>query len=146
MERTWGWIRAAILAGTLVAAGCGDVELLTAPPPPDPIDPNATFARVQTTIFTPTCAVAGCHDAFGRSAGLILSADQSWANIVNQPSTEAPGLDRVEPGDPDQSYLYRKVLGVGITGERMPAFSPPLSEESIRLIRDWIRRGAPNDA
>lgn len=146
MKPTWVWIRAAALAGSLIAAGCGDFELLTAPPPPDPIDPTATFSRVQNTIFTPSCAVAGCHDAFGRSAGLILAEGQAWANLVNQPSTQAPGLDRVEPGDPDQSYLYRKVIGVGISGERMPAFSPPLPEESIRLIRDWIRRGAPNDA
>lgn len=146
MRSKWGWIRAAALAGGVIAVGCGDIELFTAPPEVDPIDPNATLARIQTTIFTPTCAVAGCHDAFGNSGGLILTAGQSWGNLVNQPSTEIPALDRIEPGDPDQSYLYRKILGVGIVGERMPAFGPPLPDESIRLIRDWIRRGAPNDA
>jgi hypothetical protein len=56
-----------------------------------------------------------------------------------------PQLQRVAPGDPSNSYLYRKITGAGITGERMPLQMPPLSDDKIRLVRDWIRRGAPND-
>ena len=28
----------------------------------EPIDPTATFTRVQNEIFTPTCGAIGCHD------------------------------------------------------------------------------------
>jgi hypothetical protein len=65
---------------------------------------------------------------------------------VNQPSLEVGSIDRVEPGDPTNSYLYRKVVGGnGIIGDRMPSGLPPLSDAQVTLLRDWIRRGAPND-
>ncbi|HVR44155.1 MAG TPA: hypothetical protein VMS56_12010 [Thermoanaerobaculia bacterium] len=137
---------AASALSLLLTVACGELELITAPPEPEPPpDPSATFTRVQTEIFTPTCTVIGCHDTFGQSEGLVLVAGQAYANLVNRPSTQMPALDRIEPGDPDRSYLYRKITGTAGTGERMPAFSPPLPPEQIALIRDWIRRGAPND-
>ena len=41
--------------------------------------------------------------------------------------------------------LIRHAKLKGITGDRMPQGSPPLSDAQIKLVRDWIRRGAPND-
>lgn len=136
-----------LLCIVLVLTACGELKTPTDPGGGDPIDPSATFARVQSEILTPSCARAGCHDAIGagNSSQLLLTAGQSYANIVNRPSVEMPALMRVAPNDPDGSYLYRKITGVGITGERMPLGFPPLSDEKIRLVRDWIRRGAPND-
>jgi hypothetical protein len=64
---------------------------------------------------------------------------------VGVPSVEMPGLARVTPGDPANSYLYRKITGAGITGDRMPQNLTPLTDAQIKLVRDWIRRGAPND-
>jgi hypothetical protein len=61
------------------------------------------------------------------------------------PSTENPSLNRITPGDAPNSYLYRKITGVGITGDRMPQGGPVLNDAQIALVRDWIRRGAPND-
>jgi len=127
---------------------CGKLNEITAPetgPAPEPIDQTATFTRVQTEIFTPTCAVLGCHDRLGRQEQLILSADQSYANIVGRPSVQMPSVGRVTATDPNNSYLYRKITGVGITGDRMPQGGPYLSDAQAKLIRDWIRRGAPND-
>lgn len=111
----------------------------------DPIDQSATFTRVQNEIFTPTCASIGCHDPLGQQSGQVLSAGRAYASIVNVRSVENPNLDRIEPLDPANSYLYRKITGSGITGDRMPQNKPPLSDAQIKLIRDWIRRGAPND-
>lgn len=129
-------------------AGCGQLnEIPTAPGGPggEPVDPNATFTRVQAEVFTPTCTTIACHDPIGKQSGLVLTAGNAYANIVNQPSVEMPSVPRVTPGDPTNSYLYRKITGAGITGERMPLSQPPLSDAQIRLVRDWIRRGAPND-
>ena len=49
------------------------------------------------------------------------------------------------PNDPANSYLYRKIAGAGITGDRMPQGGPYLTDAQTKLVRDWIRRGAPND-
>lgn len=129
-------------------SGCGQLrELPTVPVPlPDPIDPAATLTRVQNEVFTPTCATRGCHDAAVQQSSLSLVTGRSFGETVNKPSVEIPQLVRVSPGDPDRSYLYRKITGAqGITGDRMPQALTPLPDVQIRLIRDWIRRGAPND-
>ncbi|HYM61521.1 MAG TPA: hypothetical protein VEZ11_11590 [Thermoanaerobaculia bacterium] len=127
---------------------CGKLkELPTAPGGVgvEPIDPTATFTRVQNEIFTPTCGAIGCHDRLGQQEQLILSPGQSYAMIVGKISVEMPPLSRVTPNDFANSYLYRKITGTGITGDRMPQGGPYLADAQTKLIRDWIRRGAPND-
>jgi hypothetical protein len=109
------------------------------------IDPTATFTRVQNEIFTPTCGAIGCHNRLGQQESLILTAGVAYANSVGHPSIEMPQLSRVQPGDFVNSYLYRKIIGQGITGDRMPQGGPYLSAAQTKLVRDWIRRGAPND-
>ena len=130
----------------LLLVGCGELKTPTDPGGPgEPIDPTATFTRVQNEIFTPTCASLGCHDTLGQQSQMVLSAGRAYASTVGVASVEMPNLSRVAPNDPANSYLYRKVTGAGITGDRMPQGKPPLPEAQLRLIRDWIRRGAPND-
>lgn len=138
--------RKPFLALLLVAISCGKLETPTSPlGGGEPIDPTATFTRVQNEIFTPTCAQLGCHAVIGRQEGLILAPGQAYTNIVGVPSVEMPQLARVTAADPANSYLYRKITGAGITGDRMPQGMPPLTDAQIKLVRDWIRRGAPND-
>ena len=136
-----------IVVALFLLTACGELKSPTDPDVGggDPIDPNATFTRVQNEIFTPTCAVIGCHDPLGQSSQMILSPGRAYGMIVDQPSVEMPSLARIKPNDPPNSYLYRKITGAGITGERMPYGGPSLSDAQIRLVRDWIRRGAPND-
>ena len=126
---------------------CGKLKELPSDPGggTEPIDPTATFTRVQNEIFTPTCGAIGCHDTLGRQQGQILSVGRAYASTVGVPSTEMPQLLRVAPTDPNNSYLYRKITGAGITGDRMPQGGPYLTDAQIKLVRDWIRRGAPND-
>ncbi|HEV8657128.1 MAG TPA: hypothetical protein VGS96_00750 [Thermoanaerobaculia bacterium] len=131
----------------LLLTSCGKLnELPTGPGGGgSPVDPNATFSRVKSEVFTPTCSAVGCHGTIAPQESLILTADRAYALIVNVRSTENPALNRVAPGDASNSYLYRKITGVGITGDRMPLGGPFLSDAQIALVRDWIRRGAPND-
>jgi hypothetical protein len=125
---------------------CGKLNEITAPGGgPPPVDPTATFTRVQNGIFTPTCAALGCHDLLGRRQNLVLAAGSAYGQIVGVPSEQMPALRRIAAGDPANSYLYRKITGAGITGDRMPQGQAPLTDAQINLIRDWIRRGAPND-
>lgn len=74
-----------------------------------------------------------------------LSAGAAYANTVRVPSVERPDLNRIEPGNPDRSYLVKKLRGdPDITGLRMPN-GGSLTSAEIQLVIDWVRRGAPND-
>src|SRR4051794_41981630 len=112
-----------VLFCCIAFAACGKLkELPTEPGGPggEPVDPTATFTRVQNEIFTPTCAQLGCHDRLGHQESQILAPGSAYANTVNITSNQMPSLKRVMPGDPANSYLYRKITGAGITGDRMP--------------------------
>ena len=126
---------------------CGKLKELPTEPGlgSEPIDPTATFTRVQNEIFTPTCGAIGCHDTLGHQEGQILTVGRAYANTVGVPSIQMPSLLRVAPNDPANSYLYRKIAGAGITGDRMLQGGPYLTDAQTKLVRDWIRRGAPND-
>lgn len=118
-----------------------------APDPPPAEEPGTpTLSQLQSEIFTPSCALSGCHNAATASQGLVLSAGRTFGNIVGVPSEQMPSLDRIEPGNPDLSYLVRKVRGgPGIVGGRMPLGRSSLSEEQIEDIEAWVEAGAPND-
>ena len=142
--KSWSRLLFPVIAFSLLS--CGDLERLpTDPGGEEPPDPTATFARVQVEVFNPSCTFAGCHGSVAPQQQLTLTAGTAHANIVNRQSTES-ALLRVLPGSPAASYLYLKITGApGITGDRMPQGLPPLADDKIRLVRDWIRRGAPND-
>ena len=135
-----------LLLISLLLTACGKLAETTDPGlGNEPVDPTATFTRVQNEIFTPTCGAIGCHDPIGKQENMILTAGRSYPLLVNVGSNQMPSLKRVAPGDPANSYLYRKITGAGITGDRMPQGGPYLTDAQTKLVRDWIRRGAPND-
>src|SRR4029079_7882975 len=111
---------------------CGTVKSPVEPPPPGG-GSAFTFARVQAQIFTPNCAKAGCHVTGVATGGMVLEAGLSYAQIVGRPSQENPTLARVAPGDPERSYLLKKIRGdADISGSRMPQDGPPfLAPEQI---------------
>lgn len=134
---------------TLLAltAGCGTVKSPTEPPSPSGGGPAFSFARIQAEIFTPTCAEGGCHDAASASGGMVLAAGRAYGEIVDRRSTESASLDRIEPGDPERSYMIKKLRGdPDITGAQMPFDNPgSLTREQMDGLIGWIRAGAPND-
>lgn len=109
---------------------------------------EATLSSIQADIFSNNCAISGCHDGTGSSlpGSMNLRAENAFSNIVGVSSVEKPALNRVEPGDPDNSYLVRKLEGgPDINGSRMPFGRPPLSQSQIDRIREWIDKGALNN-
>lgn len=111
--------------------------------------PAATLTQIQTQVFTPSCS--GCHNGSQPAGGALpgsqnLTAGNSYSNLVNVASLEQPGLMRVKPGDPANSYIIRKLEGTaGISGERMPQGGPYLDQATIDMIKSWIASGAPNN-
>ena len=100
-----------------------------------------TFSSIQVNIFTPICTQ--CHAGASAPLSLSLQAGFSYDQLVGVPSVQVPELLRVDPGQPDDSYLVMKIEGApGITGGRMPLGLSPLSAEQIATIRAWIADGA----
>ncbi|MET0660332.1 MAG: hypothetical protein ABW110_19480, partial [Steroidobacteraceae bacterium] len=77
--------------------------------------------------------------------GLRLDEASSYALLVNAASIEVPQVLRVQPGNPDTSYLVQKLEGTAAAGGRMPLGQPALPDESIAVIRQWIADGAQDD-
>jgi hypothetical protein len=102
---------------------------------------EARFASIQDRVLTPVCTV--CHAGAAAPMGLRLDAGNSFALLVGVPSVEAPGLLRVAPGRPDDSYLIHKLEGRAAVGARMPLGGPYLDAATIAVIRQWIADGAP---
>ncbi len=105
-----------------------------------------TLTEIQQQVFTPMCS--GCHTGPTSNtlpSGMNLSSTaDSFAALVNVPSLQV-ALDRVEPGDPDNSYLIDKLEGTQTEGTRMPQGGPFLEQETIDMIRQWITDGAQNN-
>jgi hypothetical protein len=88
------------------------------------------------------CAnVDGCHGAGAGMMGLALGVE--FTPMIDVVSYEMPPMLRVAPGDPEHSYVYKKLACEGgIEGGCMPlstGFDPKLAA----LFYDWIEAGAP---
>ena len=69
------------------------------------------------------------------------------ANQTTDAQTNCASLDRVEPNDPDNSVLVRKISGT-TCGTRMPATTPTHfanNPDQLIRIRSWIMGGALNN-
>ncbi len=134
-----------ILTAFVFFAACGGDDG-TSPDTGNSDNPPTLSADVQP-ILTANCTT-GCHGGSQPILGQNLSEGQTRATTVNVPSVELPTMDRIEPGDPENSYLFHKISGtqasVGGTGERMP-IGGELSTAQIEIIRAWIADGAQDN-
>lgn len=110
---------------------------ITAPAPAAP-----SFAEVWP-IFENRCATAGCHENL--SPPLMPDQAMSWANMVGVPALSA-AANYVEPGDPDGSYLWHKLVGTQSTvpgggGLTMP-YGGQMCASELQAIYAWILAGA----
>jgi hypothetical protein len=109
-----------------------------------PIAFEPTFTNIQQNVFSAICIE--CHSGAGAPEGLRLDPQNSYNHLVNIPSQQQSDLFRVEPGNPDRSYIIRKLEGgPDITGGQMPLDRTPLDQETINAIRVWIAQGAPQN-
>jgi hypothetical protein len=121
------------LPGLGCAAGDGETAL----PPP------GLAADIQP-LLDRNC-VDACHGGAAPSGELDLSPGRAYDALVGVPSVQATDRLRVDPGDPDGSYLVAKLEGrqaaTGGSGTGMPpAFV--LSAGEIAAVRAWIATGA----
>ena len=131
-----------------------------------------TLAADILPIIARGCAIStACHrsgTAYSLSLGPgvvdggVVATDVVLADVARalaMPSAEVPDWSRVKSGDPEHSYLMRKLDGsercgdlacvvvLGSPkpcGERMPGgdSATPLDPGELKMIRDWIKQGA----
>jgi hypothetical protein len=133
----------------IAAAGLGlgacDEKLSDITGPTPNLQP--TLSSIQREIFSPRCTA--CHNGTRPFLpfAMNLTEGNSYASLVGVASIQKAALQRVAPGDPENSYIVHKLEGrAGITGLRMPLTGPPyLTDGQILVIRRWIEIGAPNN-
>jgi hypothetical protein len=142
-----------------------------------------SFSATIQPILRVGCGTGGntCHGQYpGTMSAANLYLAEPTANgdgngdagaiipeIVGMKSIEAPSLDLVNPGNPEESYLMHKIdgdlmctlgsscaaiaglnLNATITqpcGIQMPQNSPPLTVDERTEIWNWIAQGANNN-
>ncbi len=147
-----------VLAGC--AGKCGDQGSSAAPS--QAVSPARGIPSFRTDIvpvLVLNCSSAdGCHgNKPTPSVHLDLRASSAYEQLVNQPSEARRTALRVNPGDPQASFLIDKLtgrLGPVQDGKRMPidvdtgvpVTPSPLPPEFIeKVLEPWITAGAPNN-
>ncbi len=108
--------------------------------------PVVDYATQIQPIWNAWCT---CHLQGGSGTmvapTLTLNMEFSHQELVGTPSMAVPTMARIEPGEPDASYLWHKThdthLDVGGNGTEMPP-GQVLSAADLQLVEDWIRGGA----
>jgi hypothetical protein len=79
-------------------------------------------------------------------AGLNLSAGNSYQELVNVATSQCnDGRKRVLPGQPSESYVIDKMMGVDLCfGTQMPKLGT-IGAGSIATVSNWICAGAPDN-
>ncbi len=125
--------------------GCVAVVAMAAcsEPTDEPLGPFATGDRsgtfaitcrdVPTAIFDVSCATAGCHTGASPAGSLDLGAGAA-TRLLGRKSVSGELL--VDPGQPEASVLYQRLLGRG--GPRMP-IAAPLNQNSTACVLTWIQ-------
>ena len=99
------------------------------------------FEKDVLPILNSQCVM--CHVPGAELGGLSLYPD-AWLSLVGIASKQS-ALKLVEPGAPDKSYLYLKLVAkheaAGGSGLQMPP-TQPLDPAQLEAICRWIEQGA----
>jgi uncharacterized membrane protein len=133
-----------------------------------PWNQEAADSARAATPASPATAPLAAHGTNGAEGGQAPAGDVEFARdvmpILEKTCVECHGPDKVKarlrmdsvaglqkggksgallkPGDPDNSLMMRRVLG--LDGEdQMPLDKDPLTEAQIDTLRRWIAAGAP---
>ncbi len=108
---------------------------------------GVTWSGRVSHILEANCG--GCHGGTSPAAGLNLIDDQAYTTLLGA-STQKPDVNFIEPGQPDQSYLWLKInADESIVGSAMP-IDPlngqrTLSDSELADIKTWIENGAMDE-
>jgi hypothetical protein len=111
----------------------------------------ASLTSVAANVFVPGCSFSSCHGTGGSAGGLNFEGDLH-ADLLAHQVIGNTDLPLVDPGNPEGSWLYRKMSECepsdrnGATVSHMPLNAPfLLSPGLVATVRDWIAAGAPDN-
>jgi len=110
---------------------------------------NSTYHDIQEAVFDKSCANSVCHAAPANAGNLNLSYGLSYEGLIGgvpqNPAAAAAGMKLVDPGNPENSFLFTKLMGPTAPeqGARMPFGGGVLHTGKIDAVRTWIEAGAP---
>lgn len=110
-------------------------------------DPNS-IAGLHKNIFSPRCAVPGCHD--GTFEPDFRTVQSSYSSLVfmqvNKTTVDSVRYFnyRVWPGDTARSFIVERLTTS--TSDYMPSNGTRLQEDEINHVRNWIMSGAKDNA
>ena len=124
-----------------------------------PVESGFFHERVRPIFESAVNKCSGCHDAGGPEAGLALgghiSSKQIVEGLVNKQAIGGGQFKRIVPGQPDQSWLYKKITAMtgGCTasaaGQCFLGPMPPATMGTVTVsaadaatVRQWIQDGA----
>ena len=86
-----------------------------------------------------------CHESEEAKAKLVLDPGLGYERLVGPRSIQDPEMALVEPGNPENSYLWLKLQHTTQEGKGMPrtvAGSKKLRPAELELYKRWIEGGA----
>lgn len=110
---------------------------------------TSTLDHLERHVFAPTCSRDTCHSGPQLEHTLSLLPGEAHANLVDvlpdNLAARLAGKKRVDPGNPDNSFLLDKLRGTlgPDEGVRMPHSLKRLPKREIALVEAWIAAGAP---
>jgi hypothetical protein len=121
------------------------------------IGADVSFQQDVLPIFQTSCSFVSCHGSRGHN-GIYLgpsgtASDPSAIRAELLQTAEVASMPFVAPGEPDRSWLLRKLEGNycgvacagGDCGARMPQNGEPLAPAALTTIATWIAKGAPDN-
>ncbi len=145
----------AVLAATAaLVAGCAGSGGKSGTPKPackPPATLSVCFANNIQPIFNKSCALSSCHVPAAQFPD--LTAGDSYNAIVGVKSRQQARLKLIDPGNPADSYLVRKINGdPSISGVLMPQGCPAtpangatcLTADNKMAIVEWVTQCALN--
>ena len=102
---------------------------------------NPTHDRHIQPIWDAYCG--DCHTEYNEGS---LRLNDAYDKIVAIRSEDVPGMFLITPFEPQNSYLWLKIMGSHIEnggqGASMPMGDNVLSTQNKHLIQLWIQQGA----
>jgi hypothetical protein len=124
----------------------------------DPNTPQVTFSRDVFPLFKTCATTTNCHGTANNENHVFISPNDPRATVpglVNVPSKKLPSMVYVKPGDPNESFLMKKLDGShcaldrkcvgGTCGDQMPNKETQFPVNERDTVRRWIAQGAKND-